>query len=227
MNKLLKCCSIAAILASTSAFAEAPRIAAGVNVGLPGIGLEARTPVADNLYARLGVNYFNYKHSNNDGKIKYDLDLNLTTAPLMLDYHPFDNSGFRVSAGVAYNNNYLSLKSTPSAPVTLYGRTYSAAEIGHIKGKLKLGRNVAPILSIGYDSSLMYDSAWSFNAELGVMYAGKPKLDVSTSSKVISQARQAQLKSDIEADSKKQFAKDAQKYLKYYPMISVGVKYNF
>lgn len=226
MNKLLKCCSIAAILASTNAFAEMPKIAAGVNIGLPGIGIEGRTQVADNLYARLGGNYFRYQHDSNDGDAKYKLELKLMTVPLMLDYHPFDNSGFRVSAGVAYNNNYISLKADPSKNSNLNGRTYTPAEIGHIKGKLKFGRNVAPIVSLGYDSSLLDDGPLSFNAELGLMYAGKPKLEISSSGQV-SQLRQVQLAKDIEADAKKQFAKDAEKYLKFYPMISIGMKYSF
>ena len=57
------------------------------------------------MYGRFGVNYLHYNHSLNDGALNYKGKLTLLTVPLMLDYHPFDNSGFRVSAGIAYNGN--------------------------------------------------------------------------------------------------------------------------
>ena len=118
-NKLLKCCSIAAILVSTNAFAEMPKIAAGANIGLPGIGLEARTQIAENVYGRLGFNYFKYKHDKRSGAINYKAELKLFTVPVMVDYHPIDNSGFRLSAGIAYNDNHATLKATPASSLTL------------------------------------------------------------------------------------------------------------
>lgn len=224
-NQLLKCCSIAAILISNNVFADMPKIAAGANIGLPGIGIEARTQIAENVYGRLGANYFRYKYDKKGSSVSYKAELNLLTIPVMLDYHPIDNSGFRLSAGVAYNDNHVTLKATPSKPVTYYGRTYTAQEIGHVNSKLKLGNKIAPIISVGYDNSLLDDGPFSFNAELGLMYAGKPKVTV-TSSGNISQARQAQKIQDIEADVNKSI-KTAKNYLKFYPMISIGVKYSF
>ena len=143
----------------------------------------------------------------------------------MIDYHPIDNSGFRISAGAAYNNNNVTLKATPKKAATLYGRTYSTQEIGHVKGKLKLGNKIAPILSLGYDNSLLDDGPWSFNMEAGLMYAGKPKLRMSSSGAATG-ARQLQRIKDIEADATKA-VKDIKNYLKLYPMVSFGVKYSF
>lgn len=226
MNKQLKILFLTSTIAITStASAEIPKIAAGLNIGTPGFGAEARTQISDNLYGRLGFNYFKYADTKNSGSIHYDANARLLTVPIMLDFHPIDNSGFRLSAGAAYNGNEINLSAKPAKSVTLNGRTYTASEVGQIKSKLTLGNKIAPIISLGYDNSLIDDSPFSFNAEAGIMYAGNPKLSVSSNGN-IDDARKAQKLKDIEVNANRGL-KSAKKYLKFFPILSVGVKYNF
>ncbi len=102
-------------------------VALGPKIGTQGIGAEASAPLAENFFGRIGINYFTYTHNLNDGEIKLQGKLTLLSAPIMLDWHPFGESGFRLSAGVAYNGNKVKATANPSAPVTLDGVTYSAA----------------------------------------------------------------------------------------------------
>jgi hypothetical protein len=215
--------ALAAALLSTSAYASFDKVAAGVNIGTQGLGIEARTPIIENLYGRLGVNYASFKGKANNGVVDLKSKLHLLTAPVMFDYHPVDGSGFRLSAGLAYNGSYLEGKAAPTSNVTIDGRTYTPAQMGSIKAKLTLGNKIAPILSIGYDSSLVSDSNWSFNAEFGAMYSGKVKMKVTASGLLGSDA---QMISDLNRDANKGLDK-AQKYLKWYPILSIGLKYKF
>lgn len=215
--------ALATALLSTSSYASFDKVAAGLNIGTQGFGIEARTPIIENLYGRLGVNYASYTSKANNGVVDFKLKTQLLTVPVMFDYHPADDSGFRLSAGLAYNGNHIEGKASPVSNVTLYGHTYTPAQMGSIKAKLTLGNKIAPILSIGYDSSLVSDSNWSFNTELGVMYSGKAKLKVTASGLLGSNA---QMISDLNRDANKGLDK-VQKYLKWTPIVSVGLKYKF
>ena len=196
--------------------------AIGPKIGLEGFGVEGRANIADNLYGRLGVNYFGYTPKLKSSTLNYKVTLTMLTVPLMLDYHPIDGSGFRVSAGVAYNGTKVTGKSTPAQNVTLYGNTYTPDQIGTVKSTLEFKSKIAPILSIGYDSSLLDDSPWSFNAEAGFMYAGKAKIKVSASGLL---GQQTQTINDVNKDVNKNLD-SINKYLKFLPVVSIGIKFN-
>lgn len=199
----------------------------GAKIGTAGIGIEGRVALTEQIYGRLGGNYLSYALSGteSESKVGYKVKLQLLTVPLMIDYHPAADSGFRISAGVAYNGNKVTAKATPSKDVKLYGRTYSPKELGTITTELNLGNKVAPIISIGYDNSFLSGSPFSFNAEIGAMYAGTPKLKTSFSGGTAK--AEAQLREDVrrDADADKQL-KNAKNYLKFFPVVSIGFKFN-
>lgn len=221
MNKLLLLATSTAVL-STAAYAKTG-VALGVNIGTQGYAVESRACVMDNLYGRLGINAFSRSKRLEDGIVHYTGKVKILTVPVILDFHPVTNSGFRLSAGLAYNNNHLEASSTPAQNITLDGRSYTPAQMGKITSRLSVGNKVAPILSIGYDSSCMNDNNWSFNAELGAMYAGKSKVKVTATGAF---GQQTQMLNDLNSDAKKGLD-EVQKYLKWYPIVSIGVKYSF
>jgi len=204
---------------SNSAYAMHATVAFGPKIGTQGIGAEVRAPLADNFFGRLGLNYFTYKHNLNSGKINLRGKLTLLTVPIMLDWHPFAESGFRLSAGVAYNGNKVTAKATPSRPITIDGVTYSVSEIGAVSSKLTLGNAISGIATLGYDSSFFNNSPWSFNCEAGIMYAGNPRVSVTSTGNGGASAKAA-----VEKDVKKG-VNDAKKYLRLFPVLSLGLKY--
>ncbi len=224
VTKAVSILAVSALL-STTAYAgnDDSMFALGAKVGTAGVGIEGRAAIADNLYGRFGVNYLHYNHSLDKGSLNYKGKLTLLTVPLMLDYHPFDNSGFRVSAGIAYNGNKVTATAKPNKTVTLYGADYAPEDLGTVKSKLTLGSKIAPIVSIGYDSSFISESSWSFNAEAGVMYSGKAKIKVSATGLA---ANDQEVIGDLNRDANKSLNK-VKKYLKFFPIVSVGIKYNF
>jgi hypothetical protein len=225
MLKLKRIWAVTTIVAalSSSAFAHEGTVAVGLKVGTQGFGAEARMPIMNNVFGRLGVNYFNLNRTLNDGDLGYKAKMTLATVPLMVDYHPFDHSGFRLSAGIAYNGNKVSVKATPTKSTKINGIPFTPAQIGSVTGKLKLGNTIAPIVSIGYDSSFVSESPLSFAFEAGMMFSGKPKLNISGSG--IS-GQQKVFIDALQADGDKA-VKKAKKYLEFFPVLSIGVKYTF
>lgn len=218
VNKSLAIALISSIMGA-NAYAETGTVAIGPRIGTQGIGAEVIVPVTDNIFARVNGNYFTYKRSLTKGEIDLKAKLTLMSAPLMIDWHPIDDSGFRVSVGVAYNGNELKATGAPSKNVTINGNIYTPGQIGTVNAKLKLGNKVAAIASIGYEGAFVDNGPFSFNCELGAMYTGKPKLTYSANG-----LGGKTMLDDIRKDIDKSFDK-VEKYMKIYPIISLGFKY--
>jgi len=226
ITKTIGVIAITAMMATTSFASDRDlnnKLALGAKVGTAGFGVEGRIPVTESLYGRFGVNYFHYSHALDKGALNYKGKLTLLTVPLMLDYHPFEGSGFRLSGGIAYNGNKVSATALPNKSVTLNNHTYTAADLGSVKATLTLGQKVVPVISLGYDNSFVSDSAWSFNAEAGFMYLGTSKVRVSANG--VGASNQS-LINDLNQDANKSL-KQVKNYLRFFPVVSLGFKYNF
>lgn len=210
-----------ALMASTTSpsVSNSSPFAIGPKVGTLGVGLEGSFSLSKEFKLRLGVNGLRYNKKLSDDGIDWSGKLNLFTVGAMVDYHPFQN-GFRVSTGIMYNRNNLSISATPTNNVNINGTVYTPAQIGTMKGKLDF-RKVSPYLGFGYDGALTSNGALSFNAEIGVLFQGSPRATVSATGAL---AAQQQFLNDVKAE-----AQDAANtgWLRYYPVVSVGFKYRF
>jgi hypothetical protein len=207
-------------LFSAAAFADI-QVAVGPKIGTLGLGLEALVAseeMADVLNLRLGVNAFRYSREIHKDSVKWNGKLNLRTLGAFLDYHPFCNS-FRLSAGPVLNDNNLNLSVTPSQNITINGRTYTPAQVGQAKGKLKFNK-VSPYLGVGYEGAFINESALSFNMEAGVLFQGKAKGNFSANGTLAN----AQLLTDLQSNAEKAANKGL---IRYYPVVSLGFKYRF
>jgi hypothetical protein len=228
INKnVIKLSSALAILVAMSTNSMAGGdFAIGAKIGSTGLGIEARAAITENLFGRFGVNYLevspDLKNKSKDS-LHYRSKATILTAPLMVDFHPMSDSGFRLSAGIAYNGCNISASATPTGSIKVNNKNYNAAEFGSIKAKLVLGNKIAPVFSIGYDNSLISDSAFSFNAELGAMYLGNPKVKVSATGPAKNHKQEL---SDLEKDVNSKLG-NIKKYFRWYPILTVGFKYSF
>ncbi len=182
MNKILKSGVVAvAALIAAPASVSAIEIAVGPKISTLGVGLEATAKLNDQFNIRLAGNFFKYSRNVPNGKVDYKGDLRMLTLGGMVDFHPWSN-GFRISAGAMYNGNKADLKATPSGNVNLTlpngaNLLLTPAQIGTASTTIDF-RKFAPYLGLGYDSALHNDEGdkWSFNAEAGVLFQGKPKV---------------------------------------------------
>ena len=207
-KKLKYMCALATSLLafglSSSAFAT-PKLAVGPRISTIGGGIDVATQVNDYFNVRMQVNGFKYKTNVDDEDLSYTARLQLFTVGPIVDYHPF-KSGFFVSAGALYNNNKLSLKATPGDDVTLDGVTYTPQQIGQVNGSLTFKNRVSPYFGIGYDSAFHKKGNFSLGIDLGVLYQGKPKGDVTlTGTAAGNAALRASIKRDAEDAANKSF----------------------
>jgi len=237
--------SAVSMMLSSSAYAvnTDSNAAVGLKIGTLGYGVEARTAIFDNLFGRIGVNYLPLKmtfgSTSSDGSaLQYKVKTQMLSVPLMLDWHPIDNSGFRVSVGVAYHERNLTANheikyankgfynraldafiiGQQGSTIRINGNVYNKPEIGLISMKVKSPSPIAGIVSIGYDSSLLNDDSFSFNAELGFIYKGKHKISI------IAKDATESAKRDLDAKLKNNIKKKTN-FRNIYPILSIGFKY--
>ena len=215
---------LAVAAASVMALSATPssakiNVAVGPKISTLGFGVEATAKITEKFNFRTGVNYFKLSKNIPDGKIDYDASLRFLTVSALVDFHPFAN-GFRLSAGAMYNGNKFTLDVTPTKNVTFEDVTYTPAQMGKIEATLDF-RKVSPYLGIGYDSAMHNDGNWSFNAEAGVLFQGKPKASVKSSALVATQGAFIEAaKNDLQNNTNKG-------YFRFYPVVSIGAKYRF
>lgn len=175
-----------------------------------GIGLGYAVSVSEDWAVRGQYNAFKQSYSGNVGDFGSNsaltLDLNLSSLQLLGDWYP-TSTGFRLSGGLVFNDNKLSLTGVGQ----VNGKTAT------VNGEVKLSDGVAPYLGIGYSSKPKYAKGFGFVADLGVMFQN-PKSTLTATGAGVTQA-------DVDAQNRK--VQDALDPLKTMPVLGVGVSYSF
>lgn len=197
--------------------------ALGLKVGTLGAGIEFTMEAAENVNLRFGGNYFKLSSEIDVEDNAYDMDLKLNSFTALADWYVAD-SPFRVTAGAFLNKNGLEGTSLASNTYEISDTIYTNAEVGMLTADVGF-KSVAPYLGIGWGNPLTDDSDWSFMADLGIVFAGKPSLDIMTTGGTLS--NNPLLLADIEQVEQDFRDTDEISYLKYYPVISIGLNYRF
>ena len=197
--------------------------ALGLKVGTLGAGLEFTLEAIENVNVRFGANYFKLSRDVDVEDNTYDMDLKLNSFTALADWYVADSS-FRITGGAFINNNGLKGTSLASNTYEISDTIYTSAEVGTLTADVGFN-SVAPYLGVGWGNPLSDDSDWSFMVDLGVVFAGKPSLDITASGGTLSNNQV--LLTDIEQAEQDFQDTDEINYLKYYPVISVGVNYRF
>lgn len=205
----------------SSSMAEARGFALGGKVSTLGVGLEGTVGLLPGLNLRALVNGFSFDTDMRIWDIDYDLGIDLRSAPIMLDWHPFRDGGFRVSGGAVLNQNQADAKASPSGSYVIGDTEYDARNVGTLRGKIDFN-DVAPYVGIGWGNALSKDKRWSFSCDLGVVLQNEANVELSASGPIaddpVFQTNLAQEERDFEGELKD---------YKYYPFVSVGFTYKF
>lgn len=195
-------------------------------VGTLGVGVEYIQPINKYLGGRVGANFLDWNHDLDESGVSYDADFELRSVSLMADYHPWADS-FRITAGVLYNNNKIAVTAEPDSRnmYEINDINYPASAIDSITGEIDFNRMV-PYLGIGWGVHPTSNHRWSLNVDLGVMYHGEPdpSLHVQCSHALPAIACN-RLRADVAAEEKQ--LKDEISDYRWYPVLSVGMSYNF
>jgi hypothetical protein len=200
------------------------KYAVALKGGTTGAGVEITTPILENINLRVGINGYNYSTSGSKSNIDYDIDLKLLTVDLLADYYPIKSSQFRLTGGIMYNGNKLDMtgNAASAGTFTFNGVSYTTAQVGSVDATVDFNK-IAPYLGIGWGNAVK-SAGWNFIADLGVMFQGTPKSDISVNTTLTGATRTALL-NNVAAEQSK-LDDDLSGY-EYYPVATVGVSYRF
>ena len=191
----------------------------GLTVGTTGVGVEAGYDIGEMFGVRATGNFLPISHSITPSNITYDGDLRLLTLGLLGDAYLF-NAGFRLTAGAFYDRNRLNITGTPNGAVTVGNTSYSPGQLGTLSGRVDF-REVAPYAGLGYASN-RGGHGWAFTADAGVMFAGAPRVTLASNGP-------ATLIPGFAAnlETERQKIENDIDWLRYTPMVRLGVLYRF
>jgi hypothetical protein len=210
-------------IAALSSAGSASAFGVGVKAGTTGLGADLGFDLVPTLSARVGYSYLSFSTTIDDTDVKYDAKPKLSNGNLFLDWSPL--GPFRITGGVIFNDNKVSVTGTPSGGTyTLNGTVYSASDIGSLTGTIKSGNQAAPYLGIGYGN--VAGAGVNFYFDLGVMFQGSPKASLTaTCGASLPAAQCSQLQANVVAEQTD--LQNSVTRFKYYPVASIGVTIGF
>jgi hypothetical protein len=188
--------------------------------GTQGFGLGYAQPLTSWAGLRADINGGGLSHDFSAGDLDYDAHLHLFGIGTYVDLFPFPSSGFRISTGLLFNDDYINGTARPdsSGNITINGTTYNIPT-ANVTARVK-EPSVMPYLGIGYGHKPSATRGFGLTADMGVAF-GKPHVDFNASPDVIAAAGAANV-----AAEEQQVQNKAAKY-HIYPIVQIGVTYRF
>ncbi|WP_431686038.1 autotransporter domain-containing protein [Hahella sp. NBU794] len=207
---------------------EGQSIAPGIMLGTLGAGISVTIPLHDLSWNMRGmVNGFSHSVDRSLDDVDYDIDIDLESYGLIMDWHPFDG-GFRVSGGLFSNRNEFTGTATPTENVEIGDFTFTPEQVGTLHAKIDYDRAISPYLGIGWGNAVAPTKGWGFNADLGILFTDTAQAHLSADSPAAdaNPALKAQLESEL-AKEEDNINNDDLDNAKYWPVIAIGVSYQF
>lgn len=218
-NKIL----CAATLFLTSALANDCNKGFFISGGLGTTGGSAEIGYTMNPTFRTRVNTswgYHFKRDLTIGRYRME-DVHITIAMMrfLMDWHLLKN-GLRLTGGLAYNHSHIKLRRN-LAGMTIHGFTLpDGVGFAHVRYHYK---KIAPYAGIGFDTGCVGKKGLSLSFDLGCVFTGCPKPKVVLPSTLTAMMPGAQ---ELAHDYFKKLGHD-HKFLHYYPVATVGVRYQF
>ena len=179
-----------------------------------GLGGHIVRQITPNFNARVGANAFGLGIDIDETEFDYEGDLNLFNVSTLLDVHPFNNSGFRLTAGAIFSDNNIEGTADVSDRVadelgeveiggeTIDIRDLNIEELATIDADIDINNSVAPYVGIGGGNAVASGKGLGFWWNLGVVFGGSPEAEVSSN---VSDDVPASLREEVEAAANRAF----------------------
>ena len=198
------------------------------DLGTTGAGFHLVVPMESQLNGRFGANMFNHNFDRTTNGVDYAIKGKLQTFDLLFDWYVRDDSVFHLTGGLVYNGNRFdaTAKGNQLGKLTLNGNTYSASDIGLLKGRIAY-RKAAPYLGIGWGNALASSNKghWSFNGDLGAYFQGNPNVKLGSYGCTTLKAVCDTLVQDIAVEQLR--LQDDVDSMKFYPVLRASLNYRF
>ena len=128
-------------------------------------------------------------------------------------------SPFRLTAGIFSNKNEVNLVSQSSATYDIGGMTYTGAEVGTLNAAVSFEKT-APYLGVGADFRIA--DTLGLNFDLGVLWQGTPVVGMTASGPI---TLDPNFQAELAAETVE--LQNALNNYKAYPVVSIGLSFNF
>ena len=218
------------------------RLAFGGGISAMGGNMQVATNLNRFMNVRGTGNYLQYTVNNiNVSGFNVVGKLNMATGGAGVDFYPFPMHGFRLRPGVLFHNeNEVSANVTVAGgtKLTLNGVDYYSSSTNPITGFGNVGlhtQNPAFTMTTGWGNMIGHKGGhWAFPFEIGAAFTGAPAVNMALTSgqacdlnglNCVDVSTDPTVNANLQAQVAK-YQKDLDP-LKYYPIISFGVSYNF
>ncbi|BAZ88014.1 hypothetical protein [Dolichospermum compactum] len=209
--------------AKTSGWAITPEIST------LGVGATVTKSITPNVNAKLGINGLGISRDVSLSDVDYKANLNLFNVSTLIDYLPWKNGGFHLTGGLVFQDNNLEGTGKPKNGVTIRinDKDYNSTTVlTSLNSQVSFPNSVAPYIGLGWGNAVKPGKHLGFSANLGVMFAGSPKVSLTPGfGPDATEALKAEINSNIEAERKKQ--ESDLNWLSVYPVFSLGISYQF
>ena len=195
--------------------------AIAIRGGTLGAGIELTKPISRSVSAKVLVNGLGFSYDVKVDDIDYEFDIDLRSAGVLLDWHPF-NGGFYVSAGGLYNGNELDAKAKMQGDLEIGDTIYSFEEVGILDGKVDFD-DFAPYIGIGWCANIGTANRWGILVDIGVLYLGSSNVTLSTSNEQL--LNEPMFLADLKKEEDS--LQDSIDAFGFYPVLSLGISYAF
>ena len=200
-----------------------PGFALGPKIGTTGIGIDGIFGI--NRYANLrgGFNYGSFTWSRKFSDVKYDLDWDMISLPLLVDVQPFGGH-FRIVAGLYIQpDSKADLKATPQKNVQIGEHKYPPEVIGTLRGRLKVDQTFTPYVGIGFGNAVAEDQLLTLGVDLGVIFQSY-SVNLAADGKGMG-AKLDTFREDLKKEEKN-IQKDLDKF-RIYPVLTLSLAWHF
>lgn len=168
----------------------AQNVGFALRAGTLGPGADLSFSVGEKLNMRAGAAYFSTTVSETideeDVSLALDGDATIGALSLLADFHPFRNS-FRLTGGVRLNLFEGQANGRSLEPLCLgdedqagncLDKEFSAEKVGTFGATVSYENPIQPYAGIGFGNLARGNSRVTMMLDLGVIYAGTPKLEL-------------------------------------------------
>lgn len=222
-RRVIKLLSISAffytvsVLMSSNSYAGT---AVGVGGSTLGYQVALSQSVSENVNLKLTYNTASQSFDGETDGVNYDYDFEFESTSLLIDWHVF-GGGFRLTTGALINDNEIFAQSDISGLTLEVGDTvFTSAEVGRLEGDISFD-SYAPYLGLGWGRSI--SDGFSFVFDLGVVFQGEPTVNLQTVGGTLSD--NSLLLEEVEREE--QELQDDANDFDVYPVIALGLFYNF
>lgn len=214
--KILAALVLAAASVSTAQAADG-RFSLGAGANTLGYGLDGNVRLSDRFSATASWSTFSVDGDVDTDEVAYSGELSSDNATVKLNWHPFAGS-FHLSAGVVAGDLQAVVTGTPAAGSSyeFNGVTYTAAQVGQLRGEVSLKDNMAPYAGIGWRSQR---KGFGGYLDIGVI-AAKTSVALSATGMLAD----PRLAADLEAE---RASLEEEVDLSFYPVIGAGLIWRF